>query len=192
MWLFTGRYSHLGPGICLIALAVASISAIFISSAARLVQRRDLKAANVVNLLLAAIPAAILGQAEGFGEPVFVSDGLNGGEALFLAIAGVLLGFGGLILSNKLRLLRVLILIVASAILFGDIAGWIRRSAGPSKYISSAGFLMPPETGSPGELAKSHGRKTPKSPTVPVPVRKLGRCFGPEHSPHIQEPASRS
>ena len=139
MWLFTGRYSHLGPGICLIALAVASISAIFISSAARLVQRRDLKAANVVNLLLAAIPAAILGQAEGFGEPVFVSDGLNGGEALFLAIAGVLLGFGGLILSNKLRLLRVLILIVASAILFGDIAGWIRRSAGPSKsYLQQA------------------------------------------------------
>jgi hypothetical protein len=129
MWLFTGRYAQYGPAICVIALGVLSIGVIFLVIAVRLVQRRD-----VACVLITAIVAAAFSESQAFGEPVFVSNNFNHGTALFLAIVGILLGIGGVVLLNKLRLLRILILVAASATLFGDLAGWIRRSAGPSKY----------------------------------------------------------
>jgi len=131
MWLFTGRYAQYGPAICAIALGVLSIGVIFLVIAVRLVQRRD-----VACDLITATVAAAFSESQAFGEPVFVSNNLNQGTALFLAIVGILLGIGGVLLLklNKLRLLRMLILVAASAILFGDLAGWIRRSAGPSKF----------------------------------------------------------
>ena len=131
MWLFTGRYAQYGPTICAIALGVLSIGVIFLVIAVRLVQRRD-----VACDLITATVAAAFSESQAFGEPVFVSNNLNQGTALFLAIVGILLGIGGVLLLklNKLRLLRMLILVAASAILFGDLAGWIRRSAGPSKF----------------------------------------------------------
>jgi hypothetical protein len=129
MWLFTGRYAQYGPAICVIAFGVVSIGVIFLVIAVRLVQRRD-----VACVLITATVAAAFSESQAVGEPVFVSNSLNQGTALFLAIVGILLGIGGVVLLNKLRLLRILILVAASAILFGDLAGWIRRSAGLSKY----------------------------------------------------------
>jgi hypothetical protein len=139
MWLFTGRYAHLGLAICLIAFVVASIGIVFLATAFHLIQRRDLNFPNTVNVLLVAIPASLLGYAVGAGEQVFVSDRLNLGMALVLAVAAVVLGLIGVIPSSRFRLLRCLVLFAASAILLGDLTGWILRSAGPSKYGSSAG-----------------------------------------------------
>jgi zinc transporter ZupT len=79
----------------------------------------------------------------GSGEQVFVSDSLNLGVALFLGVAGIVLGLIGVILSNRFRPLRVLLLFASSAMLFGDLTGWLLRSAGPSKYTSPAGLLYP-------------------------------------------------
>jgi hypothetical protein len=146
MWLFTGRYAHLGAAICLIALVVASVCIVFITTAVRPSQRRDLKVSNIVNVLLVAIPASLLGYAVGCGEPVFVSDNLNLGMALFVAVAGIVLGLIAVTLSNKLRPLRVLVLFASAAMLFGDLTGWILRSAAPSKYTSPAGFACPAVT----------------------------------------------
>ena len=113
------------------------------ATAVRLIQRRDLKVPNIVNVLLVTIPASLLGFAVGFGEPVFVSDSLNLGIALFLAVADIVLGMIGVVLSNRLRPLRALVLFAASAMLFGDLTGWILRSAAPSKYTSPAGSIYP-------------------------------------------------
>ena len=147
MWLFTGRYAHLGAAICLIALVVASVGLVFITTAVRLIQRRDLKVPSIVNVLLVAIPASLFGYAVGCGEPVFVSDHLNLGMALFVAVAGIVLGLLGVTLSNRLRPLRVLVLFVASGMIFGDLTGWILRSAAPSKYTSSVGSVYPGHLG---------------------------------------------
>ena len=120
---------------------------------------------NVVNVFLVAIPASFLGYAVGFGESVFVSDSLNLGEALFLAVAGIVLGWIDVILSNRFRPLRVLVLFAASAMLFGDLTGWILRSAGPSKYTSPAGFVYPvPAPRDRSAISES----TPPQGTVPV------------------------
>src|SRR5437763_15152528 len=73
MWLFTGRYAHLGGAICLIALVVASVGIVFLATAFRVIQKRDLNFPNIVNALLVAIPASLLGYAVGTGEQVFVS-----------------------------------------------------------------------------------------------------------------------
>jgi hypothetical protein len=143
MWLFTGRYAHLGTAICVITFVVASVCIAFITTAVRLIQRRDLKVPNIVNVFLVTIPASLLGFAVGSGEPVFVSDNLNLGVALFLAVADIVLGLIGVALSNRLRPLRVLVLSAASAMLFGDLTGWILRTAAPSKYTSPAGSIYP-------------------------------------------------
>ncbi len=143
MWLFTGRYAHLGTAICLVTFVVASIGIVFITTGVRLVQRPDCKVPNAVNVLLAAIPALLLGHVVGSEEQVFVSDRLNLGVALFLGVAGSVLGLIGVILPNKFRPLRVLLLFASSAVLFGDLTGWLFRSAGPSKYTSPAGLLYP-------------------------------------------------
>jgi hypothetical protein len=124
-----GRYAQYGPAICVIAVGAVSIGVIFLVIAARLVQRSD-----VACVLITATVAAAFSESQSFGEPIFTGNSLDRGVALFLAVLGILLGVGGVILSQKLRLLRVLILVAASATLFGDVAGWIRRSAGPSKY----------------------------------------------------------
>jgi hypothetical protein len=138
MWLFTGRYAQYGPAICVIALGVLSMGVIFLVIAVRLAQRRD-----VACVLITATLAAAFNESQAFGEPVFVSNSLNPRTALFLAVVGILLGTGGVVLLIKLRLLRVLILVAASAILFGDVAGWIRRSAGPSKYDAGGSASAP-------------------------------------------------
>jgi hypothetical protein len=135
MWLFTGRYRELGPVICLIAFIAASIGSIFLIVAARLVRRHDLRARKFVSVLLAVIAIATVSERLGYGEQVFIPPhSLNRGGALFIAIVGMLLGAVGVILSNRARLLRVFLLLVASGILFGDLTGWLRRSAGPGKY----------------------------------------------------------
>ena len=139
MWLFTGRYAHLGCAICLIAFVVASVGIGFLALAFRPIQKRDLNFPNIVTALLVAIPASLLGYAVGAGEQVFVSDSLNIGMALFFAVAGIVLGLIGVTLSSRFHSLRFLVLFAASAILLGDLAGWILRSAAPSKYTSPAG-----------------------------------------------------
>jgi hypothetical protein len=143
MWLFVGRYAHLGGAICLIALAVVSVGIIFMTLAVRVIQKRDLRIPNAVNFLLLAIPASFFGYAVGSGEQVFVSDSLNIGEALILAVGATLLGSTVAIMSNRFRGLRVLILIASTAVLFGDLTGWLLRSAGPSKYTSPAEWIGP-------------------------------------------------
>jgi hypothetical protein len=87
-----GRYAHLGGAMCLITLAVVSVGIIFITIAVRVIQRPDLRIPSVVTILLVIILASFFGFAVGSGEQVFVSDRLNVGEALFLAVAGTLLG----------------------------------------------------------------------------------------------------
>jgi hypothetical protein len=143
MWLFVGRYAHLGGAMCLITLAVVSVGIIFMTIAVRVIQRPDLRIANAVTILVVIILASFFGFAVGSGEQVFVSDRLNVGEALFLAVAGTLLGSTAAIMSNRFRGLRVLILIAVTAMLFGDLTGWLLRSAGPSKYTSPAGWTGP-------------------------------------------------
>lgn len=107
-------------------------------------------------ILLAA--AATLGEIVGFGEPVFIPGyGLNKGEALLLAIAATLLGFGALVLPGSPRRWRTLLLLVSSGMLVGDTAGWIRRSAQPSKY------------------GESYRQGTQKSPFVPV--SRVAGCY---------------
>ncbi len=72
-------------------------------------------------VLITATVAAAIGESQAFGEPIFVGNSLNRGVALVLAILGILLGVGGVILSQKLRLIRVLLLVAATGILFGDL-----------------------------------------------------------------------
>lgn len=156
MWLFTGRCAHFGPAICSIAAGVASVAVVYLLLAARLMQRHDLLA-----VLVTAIGAAVFSESEGFAEPVFASNHLTLGSAMFLALFGILLGLGAVLLSRKLRLLRTLILVAASAILLGDLlgdlAGWLRRSAGPSKFEVHVRqlpekFLIPFSAGPPHKL----------------------------------------
>jgi hypothetical protein len=128
MWLFTGRYAQLGPAICIIALGVAAVGLVFVGVASRLVRRGDVGTWWTAGVILAVTAAAAFDGA--FGEPVFVANSLNRGAALILAIVGVLLGAGGAIVSSKRRLLGALLLVAASGILFGDLAGWLLRSAG--------------------------------------------------------------
>ena len=119
LWLFTGRYRELGPAICLIAFIAASIGSIFLIVAARLIRRHDLRAGKVISLLLAVIAVTTISESLGYGEQVFIPPhSLNRGGALFIAIVGMLLGALGVILSNRARLLRVLLLLVGSGILF--------------------------------------------------------------------------
>lgn len=136
MWLFTGRYAQYGPAICVVALGVSSVAIIFLVIAARLVRRHDL-----ASVIFTATALAAISEYQASGEPVFVSNRLNRGVALILAIVGVLLGIGGVALPKKLRGLRMLILVAASAIIFGDVAGWIQRTTGPSKF--DVGMLQP-------------------------------------------------
>jgi len=135
MWLFTGRHRELGAAICVIAFIAASIGSVFVILAGRLITRQDLSARKVLSFLLCAVTiSATIGATQGFGEPVFTPpNALNRGSALFIAILGALLGVVGAMLSNKARLLRVLLLVVASGLLFGDLTGWLWRSAGATK-----------------------------------------------------------
>lgn len=139
MWLFTGRYAQYGPVICLIAFATLAVGLIFFVSAVRLARRSDLVAAIVT-----AAFAAFFGYSSSYGEPVFVGNGtLNRGAALFLAVIGLVLGVCGKIFARRLRLTRLLLLLAAAGILFGDVAGWIHRSTGPSKFDQPIGRLWP-------------------------------------------------
>ena len=130
MWLFTGRYAQFGPVICAIAVGALVIGAIFLIGAVRLIRKSDL-----VAVLVTATAAVAFSYSSAYGEPVFVGNGgLNRGAVLFLAVLGILLGVGGAILMRRLRLGRLLLLVAAAGILFGDVAGWIHRSTGLSKY----------------------------------------------------------
>ena len=129
MWLFTGRYAQYGPAICAIAASVAAVAVTFFVMAVRSIQRSDLAC-----ILVVVTVAGAFSESGAYGEPVFASNHLNLGVALLLAIVGLSLGIGGVFLSKKLRLSRVVILVAASAILLGDLTGWIWRSAGPSKF----------------------------------------------------------
>lgn len=147
MWLFVGRYAHYAPAICAIAVAAVATACMFLARAARLVRRSDLLAVIVV-----AVSAAWFGYMSGFAEPVFVGNGsLNRGAALLLAIFGGVLGVGGAILPAELRMTRILLLFAAAGLIFGDVAGWIQRSAGPSKYDHPVG------KGSPSRMRFAEG-----------------------------------
>ena len=134
MWLFTGPYSQFGAAICLIALGVTAVGVVFIVIAARLIRRTDVSATRTGLVILAVAAAAAFSEFKAVGEPVFVSGSLNRGAALILAIVGIVLGVVGTIVSSKRRLLGILFLVTASGMLFGDVAGWIRRSDNPSKF----------------------------------------------------------
>jgi hypothetical protein len=68
------------------------------------------------------IVVGLISEGLGSAEQVFVPPlSLNRGIALFVAIAGTLLGSVGVILSNRTRLLRVLLFAVAAGTLFGDL-----------------------------------------------------------------------
>jgi hypothetical protein len=136
MWLFAGRYGQFGPVICAIAAAALSIGSIFLVGAVRLIRKSDLAC-----LLVTASAAVAFGYSSGFSEPVFLGGHLNAGAALIIAALGTLFGIGGEILIRRLRLVRTLLLIAGAGLLFGDVAGWIHRSAGPSKYGYSIGRL---------------------------------------------------
>jgi hypothetical protein len=140
MWLFTGRYAHYGVAICVTALGSAFIATIFAAMAGRLAFRgkgnsgRNLKSDIIWGFIILA-SAGAFGGLVGFAEPVFVpGHGLNKGNALFLAVSAVLLGAGALALPGNPRRWRVLLLLAASGMILGDVAGWLRRSAQPSKY----------------------------------------------------------
>lgn len=139
MWLFTGRYAQFGPVICAISVIAVAVGLLFLIYALRLIRKSDL-----VAVLVTAIVTVAVGYSSGYGEPVFVGNGsLNRGAALFGAAIGVFLGVAGAILMRRLRLARLLLLIAASGILFGDVAGWIHRSAAPSKYDYPIGHFVP-------------------------------------------------
>jgi hypothetical protein len=134
MWLFTGRYAQYGPTICAVALVVIFIGVAFMAIAARLALRHEVKSWSFV-VLLTLTAAITFGESVGFGEPIFVPGyGLNLGAALILAISATSIGFTGVVLPRNLRGWRILLLVLAAGMLFGDVAGWIRRSGGPSKY----------------------------------------------------------
>jgi hypothetical protein len=154
MWLFTGRYRELGTAICLISLVVASLGSIFLVVAARLIRGQKFRTGKLIGVLLTAIAVGFISVGLGSAEQVFVPPlSLNRGIALFGAIAGIFLGFVGMILPNRTRLLRVLLLAVAAGVLFGDLTGWLLRSAGRSKYDFPAGKLHVPDlTGSRREF----------------------------------------
>ena len=140
VWLFSGRYAQFGPVICASAIAALAVGTTFLIGSVRLIRKSDL-----VAVLATAVVTVSVGYSWAYGEPVFVGNGgLNRGAALYLAVLGVLLGVGGAILIRRLRLVRLLLLVAASGILFGDVAGWIRRSAGPSKYDQPIGRLLFP------------------------------------------------
>ena len=154
MWLFTGRYRELGTAICLISFVAASLGSIFLIVATRLIRGQKFRTGKIIGVLLAAIAVGFISLGVGSAEQVFVPPlSLNRGIALFGAIAGTLLGSVGMILPNRTRLLRVLLLAVAAGILFGDLTGWLMRSAGRSKYDFPAGKLHVPDlTGSRREF----------------------------------------
>ena len=140
MWLFNGRYAQFGPVICAIAVGVLAIGSIFLIGAVRLIRRSDLLA-----VLVTATAAFAFSYLSAYGEPVFVGNGcLNRGAAMFLAVLGILLGVGSAILMHRLRLVRLLLLVAAAGILFGDVAGWIHRSTGLSKYDYPIGHVLIP------------------------------------------------
>jgi hypothetical protein len=141
MWLFTGRYAHYGVAICIVALGFASVAILFALTAGRLALRgegrsgRDARSNSIVWGLIVLAAAAAFGEIAGFEEPVFVPGyGLNRGDALILSVLATLLGIGALVLPRNLRRWRVLLLLGASGVLLGDVAGWLRRSAQPSTY----------------------------------------------------------
>jgi hypothetical protein len=134
MWLFTGRYGNLGPLICTIALGIAAIGSAFIVIALRRVKRSDIREESAFGAILALMAGAVFGGELAYGEQVFVSNRLNEGAALFVAIIGILLGASGVVISIKRRLLGILFLVTAAGILLGGVVGWIWRTTGPSKY----------------------------------------------------------
>ena len=139
MWFFTGHYARYGPAICSIALGAVTIAVVFSVSAVRLVRRSDL-----IPVIVTATFAMFWSYSSAFAEPVFVGNGtLNLGAALILAVLGLMLGVAGKVLARKLRLTRLLLFVAAAGILFGDVAGWLHRSTGPSKYDQPIGRLSP-------------------------------------------------
>jgi hypothetical protein len=137
MWLFTGRYAQFGPVICAIAVAAMATASTFLMGAVRLIRKSDF-----VAVLITATVTVAVGYSSAYDAPVFVGNGgLNRGSALLLAVLGVLVGVGATLVRRP-RLVRLLLLIAASGILFGDVAGWIHRSAGPSKYDHPAGQIL--------------------------------------------------
>ena len=140
MWLFTGKYAGYGMAICEIALGATLIAIIFAVLAARLTTRAARRSASGVKsdhiiwgvTILAA--GAVFGEMVGFGQQVFIPGyGLNKGFALILAVIATLLGLGAIGLPRRLLWWRVLPLVLASGLIFGDVAGWLRRSTEPSK-----------------------------------------------------------
>ncbi len=141
MWLFRGRYAHYGVAICIVALGFASVAILFALMAGRLALRsegrsgREVRSHSTIWGLIILAAAAAFGEIVGFEEPVFVpGHGLNRGDALILSVFATLLGISALALPRNLRRWRVLLLLGTSGMLLGDVAGWLRRSAQPSKY----------------------------------------------------------
>jgi hypothetical protein len=129
MWLFKGQCAQHGPAIVAVTAVAVCIAILFLRIAARSVRRSDLGWFVVVG-----VAAVSLGYSSGFSEPVFVGSSLNAGAALFIGITAIGVGIIGVFVIKKFRLLRVLVLIAGAGILFGDAAGWLYRSAQPSKY----------------------------------------------------------
>ena len=155
MWFFSGRYRELGTAICLIALVTASVGSIFLIVAARLIRRQNFSSGGIIGAVIALVAVSVISASLGSAEQVFIPPhSLNRGIALLVAIAGTLLGAVGVILSKGTRVLRVLLLVVAAGILFGDLTGWLLRLAGVSKYDSPAGRIYVPDpTGSLREFS---------------------------------------
>ena len=129
MWLPIGRHAQFGTIVWEIAAAALAIGSIFLVVALRLIRRP-----NPTPVLATAIVTVAVGYSSAYSEPVFAANGgLNRGNALALALVGVLLGVSGAFLIRRPQLARLLLLVAASGILFGDVAGWIHRSTGPSK-----------------------------------------------------------
>jgi hypothetical protein len=83
---------------------------------------------KIVGMLLTVIAGGLISEGLGSAEQVLIPpNSLNRGIALFAAIAGTLLGSVGVILPNRTRLLRVLLLAVGAGMLLGDLTGWLLR-----------------------------------------------------------------
>lgn len=139
MWLFAGRYAHFGPIICAIATVALTVGLTFLGVAVRMARKPELALSCAT-----ALAALLFGYLAGYAEPVFVGNGgLNRGAALLVAVLGISVGLGGVVLTRRLHLMRVLLLAAASGILIGDVAGWIHRSSGPSKYDHPIAQVVP-------------------------------------------------
>lgn len=118
-------------GLALLCVVFA-VGVAFLVAAVRLVRREDLTISNIAAAVGVMTATTAFSDVQAYGEPVYVGGRLVIGAALFLVITGIVLGLGGFVVSGTRRWLGILLLVAAAGILFGDVAGWLQRSMGPS------------------------------------------------------------